>query len=399
MKFPIYLDYNATTPVDPEALSAMLPFFSENFGNAASNHSFGWKAEEVIEHAREQIKNLINAENKNTIFFTSGATEANNLALKGIAKSYQKKGNHFITQRTEHESILETCHELEKSGFKITYLNVNSLGHINLEELENSITSKTILVSIMAANNEIGTVEPLHKIGKICQKKNVLFHSDGAQAVGKIPLDVQKDGIDLLSISSHKFYGPKGMGALYVSAKKPLIRIYPLIHGGGHERGLRSGTLAVPLIVGFGMACEIAQYQIQKDREHCLSLRENLWQNLQKEILGIHRNGDPQNSLPGTLNVSFEGIDSEGLLLNLKELALSSGSACASKDKEPSHVIMALGKSEALAHSAIRFCIGRMTTKEQIDYAIPLVIREVKRLSSLHNQSSSFSKERPSSHA
>ncbi len=381
IKLPIYMDYHSTTPVDPRVLGAMLPSFGEHFGNAASrNHPFGWQAEKLVEKARTQIARLIHADPKE-IVFTSGATESNNIALKGALEIYQEKGNHLITQPTEHKSVLDTCKYLEKRGAKVTYLPVDRYGVVDPEELRRAVTDKTVLISIMAANNEIGTIQPIEEIGKIAKEKGVLFHVDAAQAAGKIPLDVEKMGIDLLSISAHKMYGPKGTGALYVRSKNPRVRLAPLIHGGGHEFGIRSGTLNVPGIVGFGKACEIAEKELPEEAKRILGLRKKLHELTTKGLEGVHLNGHPEKRLPGNLNLSFVGVEGESLLMSLsEEIAVSSGSACSSARVEPSFVLKALGLGENLIHTSIRFGLGRFNTEEEVDYTARRVIEIVKKL-------------------
>ncbi len=383
MKFPIYLDYHATTPMDPEVLKTMLPYFTEVFGNAASrNHEFGWTAEAAVENARKQIAKLVGATEKEMIF-TSGATESNNLALTGVAEMYKEKGNHIITSPIEHKAILDTCHALEKKGYEITYLPVDQYGQVSPESVRNAITSKTILVSIMFANNEIGTVNPIAEIGKVCKEKGVLFHTDAVQAAGKVLIDVEKMGIDLLSITAHKIYGPKGVGALYVRRKNPRVRLSPLIHGGGHERGMRSGTLNVPGIVGFGKAAELALRLMPEEMPRLARLRNKLWDGIREGLDEVYLNGHPEDRLPNNLNVSFAFVEGESLMMGMKELAVSSGSACTSASLEPSYVLKNIGVGEDLAHTSIRFSIGRFTTEEEIDYTIRKVIESVKKLRDL----------------
>ena len=380
IKLPIYFDNHATTPVDPRVLEAMTPYFTEKFGNAASrNHEFGWVAEEAVENARAQIAKLIGATPKE-IVFTSGATESTNLAIKGVAEMYREKGNHIITQVTEHKATLDTCKRLEKYGYEVTYLPVEKDGRINLDQLRKAITPKTILISIMYANNEIGTVQPVAEIGKIAKEKGVFFHVDGVQAVGKIPVDVQKDGIDLMSISAHKIYGPKGVGALYVRRKNPRVQLVAQIDGGGHERGMRSGTLNVPGIVGLGAACEIAGKEMPDEAQRLIQLRSQLQAGLFERLDEIYVNGHPTERLPGNLNVSFAYVEGESLLMGINDIAVSSGSACTSATLEPSYVIRALGIDDELAHSSIRFGLGRFNTLEEVDYVTDRVSREVKRL-------------------
>jgi len=383
VKLPIYFDNQATTPVDPRVLEAMLPYFTEKFGNAASrNHEFGWRAEEAVENARGQIARLINAHPKE-IVFTSGATESDNLAIKGTAEMHRAKGNHIVTQVTEHKAVLDSCKRLEKYGCEITYLPVNREGLIDLDDLAKAITPKTILISIMYANNEIGVIQPIEQIGKIARKNNVLFHVDAVQAVGKIPVDVQKEGIDLLSISAHKLYGPKGVGALYVRRKNPRVQIAPMIDGGGHERGMRSGTLNVPGIVGLGKACEICQKEMAAESARLGRLRDKLKDALESGLDNTGINGSMAHRLPNNLNISFANVEGESLLMGINDVAVSSGSACTSAAIEPSFVLRALGVSEDLAHSSIRFGLGRFNTEEEVDYVAGRVIETVKRLREL----------------
>ena len=380
-KLPIYMDCHATTPMDPRVLEVMGSCLREHFGNASSlNHPFGWQAQKLAERARTQIARLIHADSKE-IVFTSGATESNNLALKGIAEIYGEKGRHLITQVTEHKSVLDPARYLERHGFQVTYLPVDSYGQIRLDELERAITDKTILISIMAANNEIGTLEPIEEIGRIAKEKGVLFHADAAQAVGKIPVDVEKMGMDLLSFSAHKMYGPKGIGALYVRRKNPRVRLAPQIHGGGQEGGLRSGTLNVPAIVGFGEACEIAARELETETERVLGLRTRLCEAVTRDLDEVTLNGHPRNRLAGNLNLSFSGVEGESLLMSLsEEIAVSSGSACTQARIEPSYVLKALGLAEDLVHSSIRFGLGRFNTEEEVDYTARRVVQTVRRL-------------------
>jgi len=377
---PIYLDNSATTPVDPRVLEAMLPYFTERFGNAASrNHRFGWEAKEAVEAAREQVARLIGAEPAD-IVFTSGATESNNIAIKGVAQMYREKGNHLITQVTEHKAILDPCRYLEQQGFRLTFLPVDRKGRIDLQQLKDAITSDTILVSVMTANNEIGTIQPIGEIGAICREKQVLFHTDATQAFGKIPLDVNAMGIDLLSCSAHKINGPKGVGALYVRRKAPRVRAEPVLHGGGHERGMRSGTLNVPGIVGLGKASEICRLEMAEESKRVASLRDRLWDGLQTRLEDITRNGDPEHAVPGVLNVSFAYVEGESLMMAMEDVAVSSGSACTSASLEPSYVLKALGVRDDLAHGSIRFSVGRFNTQDEIDYVIGRVAEAVNRL-------------------
>lgn len=383
MKYPIFLDYHSTTPVDPEVMKTMIPYFTETFGNAASrNHEFGWTAEAAVEKARAQVAALIGATDKE-IIFTSGATESNNLAITGVAEMYKDKGNHIITSPIEHKAVLDTCKYLESKGYEITVLPVDQYGRVNPEDVKNAITPKTILVSIMFANNEIGTVQPMAEIGKICKAAGVLLHSDAVQAVGKIPVDVNAQGIDLLSMTAHKFYGPKGVGALYVRRKNPRVRLSPQIHGGGHERGMRSGTLNVPGIVGFGKAAEIARQKLPEESARLKMLRDRMWNALQAQLDEVFLNGHPTERLPNNLNVSFAYVEGESMIMGMKELAVSSGSACTSASLEPSYVLKAIGVGEDLAHTSIRFSVGRFTTEEEVDVATAKVVEAVKKLREL----------------
>jgi cysteine desulfurase len=379
IQLPIYLDNNATTPMDPRVLEAMLPYFNEKFGNAASrNHPFGWAAEEGVDYAREQISKLINCSEKE-IIFTSGATESNNLAIKGVFEMYAEKGNHIITATTEHKAVLDTCAHLEKLGASITYLQVKADGLIDLNELSNAITDKTILVSIMHGNNEIGVIQPMKEISAITRSKGVLLHTDATQTVGKIPVDVEADGIDLLSFTAHKMYGPKGVGALYVRRKNPRVKVTAQMDGGGHERGMRSGTLNVPGIVGFGKACEIAMQDMEKDTIRLSAMRNRLEKSL-VELEESYINGNTDHRLPHVTNISFKYVEGEGLMMAMKDLAVSSGSACTSASLEPSYVLKSLGLNDDLAHSSIRFGLGRFTTDEEIDYAIECTKKAVNKL-------------------
>jgi len=376
---PIYLDYQATTPCDDRVFEKMIPFFKENFGNAHSrNHVYGWYAEEAVEKSRAQIASVLKADPRE-IVFTSGATESNNLALKGAAYFYKDQKNHLITTLTEHKCVLDTCRYLEQNGFKITYLPVLSNGLIDLDVLEKAFTPQTGLVSIMAVNNEIGVIQPLSEIGELCREKGVLFHTDAAQAVGKIPLDVNTMNIDLLSLSGHKIYGPKGIGALYVR-RKPRVRLETLIHGGGQERGFRSGTLPTPLCVGLGEACFIADQEREEENERLRSLRNRFLEKIQNALSEVYLNGDLEKRIPGNLNLSFAYVEGEGLMMGIKNLALSSGSACTSESLEPSYVLRALGVSEDLAHTSLRIGFGRFTTTQEIDEAAESIIKAVKRL-------------------
>jgi cysteine desulfurase len=381
IKTPIYLDNHATTPVDPRVLAVMLPYFTEQFGNASSkNHAFGWEAEAAVDSAREQVAKLIGASSPREIVFTSGATESDNLAIKGVAQAYRERGNHIVTCATEHKAVLDSCKALEKQGFKVTYLRVQTNGVLDLQRLEESFTDKTILVSIMTANNEIGTIQPVEEIGRLTRKNGILFHSDATQAIGKIPINVDKMAIDVLSLTAHKVYGPKGVGALYVRGTHPRVKIMPMLDGGGHERGMRSGTLNVPGIVGLGIACELGQKEMGGEAERLMGLRERLRTGLVQQLEDVYINGDPVRRLPGNLNMSFAYIDGESLMMGLKEIAVSTGSACTSASLEPSHVLKALGVEESLAHASIRFGIGRFNTAEEIEYTIGRVAEEVHRL-------------------
>jgi cysteine desulfurase len=377
---PIYMDNNSTTRVDPRVVEAMLPYFTEKFGNAASrSHPFGWEAEAAVEEARDQIATLIGASGKE-IIFTSGATESNNLAIKGVAAMYKKKGNHIITQATEHKAVLDTCKRLERDGFQVTYLPVDKAGQVHAEQIREAMTPKTVLVSIMAANNEIGSLQPIQAIGKLCKEKSVLFHTDAVQAVGKIPVDVEDMGIDLLSLTAHKIYGPKGIGALYVRKRDPRVRLEPQIDGGGHERGMRSGTLPVPSIVALGEACAIAHREMDAESQRTFRLRERLRKGIMDRLPETYLNGHPTERLPGNANISFAYVEGEGLMMGIKDVAVSSGSACTSASLEPSYVLRALGVGDELAHSSIRFGIGRFNTEAEVDYVIDHVVHEVNRL-------------------
>jgi cysteine desulfurase len=381
MKTPVYFDNHSTTPLDPRVLDSMLPYFAEKFGNAASrNHCFGWEAEAAVDEARERVARLTHASSPKEIIFTSGATESDNLAIKGIAESYKDRGNHIITCATEHRAVLDSCRTLERRGFRVTYLPVDRYGVVDVDHLSKAITEKTILISIMAANNEIGTIHPVKEVGHVAKDREIIFHCDAAQAVGKIPIDVEEMGIDLLSISAHKMYGPKGVGALYVRSKRPRVRLSPIIDGGGHERGFRSGTLNVPAIVGFGRACEIAGREMAQEASRLIELRERLKDGILCRLDKVNLNGHPTQRLPGNMNISFAYVDGESLLMGLKEIALSSGSACTSASLEPSHVLRALGIEENLVHSSIRFGLGRFNTLEEVDYTIERVAQEVSRL-------------------
>ncbi len=381
MKLPIYMDYHATTPVDPRVLETMLPYFTNVFGNAASRtHRFGWEAEASVEDAREEIAELIGAESGKEIVFTSGATESNNLALKGIAEYYKPKGNHIVTTVIEHKAVLDSCKRLEKDGFEVTYVGVGPDGRVDPEAIRAALTEKTILVSVMLANNEVGTVQPLREIGKITREKGILFHTDAVQGVGKIPFNVRELNVDLASITAHKMYGPKGVGALYVRRAKPRVRLASQMDGGGHERGNRSGTLNVPGIVGFAKAAQIMRTEGAADSARIFELRERLHRKIAAGLDLVTLNGHPTERLPGNLNLSFSFVEGEGLMMAIKDVAVSSGSACTSASLEPSYVLRAMGLDEELAHSSIRFGIGRFNTEEEIDYVANLMIEKVSRL-------------------
>ena len=381
MRLPVYLDYSATTPVDRRVAEKMIPYLTEHFGNAASrSHAFGWKAEEAVEEARAHVAALLNADPKE-IVWTSGATEGNNLAIKGAANFYKTKGKHLITQRTEHKAVLDTFRELERQGFEATYLEVDSNGLISLEDLKKAIRPDTILVSIMMVNNEIGVVQPVWEIAELCRSKGIIFHCDAVQGAGRVEIDVQKFKVDLLTVTAHKIYGPKGIGALYVR-RKPRVRIEAQIHGGGHERGFRSGTLATHQIVGFGEAARLAKAEMASENERVRALRDRLLKGIQG-IEEAYVNGDLDQRIPHNLNVSFNFVEGESLIMAVKDLAVSSGSACTSASLEPSYVLRALGRSDELAHSSIRFTLGRFTTEQEIDYTIDLIKRKVAKLREL----------------
>jgi len=383
MKLPIYMDNHATTPVDPRVLNAMMPYFTNIFGNAASrNHEFGWQAEAAVDKARKQIADLIGATEKE-IVFTSGATESNNLALKGVAQMYAEKGNHIITAATEHKAVLDTCKHLEKEGIRVTYLPVQTNGLVDLNQLAAAITDKTILISIMYANNEIGVLQPIAEIGKLAKSKGVLLHTDATQAVGKVPVNVLKDNIDLASLSGHKMYGPKGVGALYVRRKGPRVQLTAQMDGGGHERGMRSGTLNVPGIVGLGEACALCHAEMAEESKRLAHLRDKLRFKLEKELDEVYINGTMEHRLPNNLNISFAYVEGESLLMGINDIAVSSGSACTSATLEPSYVLKALGAGDDLAHSSIRFGLGRFNTEEEVDYVAAKVIDVVKKLREL----------------
>ncbi len=380
MKFPIYMDNHSTTPMDPRVLEAMLPYFVEKFGNAASrNHQFGWEAEEAVENARKQIAKLIHCDAKE-IVFTSGATESDNLALKGVVEMYKEKGDHIVTCSTEHRAILDTCKSLEKRGIKVTYLPVEKDGRVNPDEVRKALTDKTILISVMLANNEIGTIHPIAEVGRIAKEKGILLHCDATQGVGKIPVDVDALKVDLMSFTAHKIYGPKGVGALYVRKKGPRVRLVPQIDGGGHERGMRSGTLPVPLIIGFGKACELCEQEMPVESKRIAAMRDRLQAQIMTNLDECYLNGHPTERLPHNLNISFAYVEGEALLMGVKEIALSSGSACTSATLEPSYVLRALGVGSDLAHSSIRFGLGRFTTDEEVDYTAKRMVEAVKRL-------------------
>ena len=383
VKLPIYMDNHASTRTDPRVLDEMLPYFSESFGNAASrNHEFGWVAEQAVEQARAQIAKLIGATSKE-IIFTSGATESDNLAIKGVAEMYREKGDHIVTQATEHKAVLDSCKRLEKHGFRVTYLPVQKDGRIDLDDLKRAIDDKTILVTIMAANNEIGVLQPIREIGVLCHERGVLFHSDAVQAIGKVPFDVLRDNVDIASISAHKFYGPKGVGALYVRRKNPRVQLVAQIDGGGHERGMRSGTLNVPGIVGLGKACAIASEEMAAEAVKLSALRERLSAAIMSQLDEVYINGSMEHRLPGNLNLSFAYVEGESLLMGINDIAVSSGSACTSATLEPSYVLKALGAGDDLAHSSIRFGIGRFNTEAEVDYVAMRVVETVRRLREL----------------
>ena len=383
VKLPIYMDNHATTRTDPRVLEAMLPYFGEIYGNAASrNHEFGWIAEQAVDAGREQVAKLIGATAKE-IVITSGATECNNLAIKGVAEMYREKGNHIITEVTEHKCVLDTCKRLEKHGFRVTYLPVKTDGLIDLNQLSDAMTDDTILVSIMAANNEIGILQPIREIGKLCHEKGVLFHSDAAQAAGKVPFNVIEDNVDLASISAHKIYGPKGVGALYVRRRNPRVQLVAQMDGGGHERGMRSGTLNVPGIVGLGKACEIAQQDMAEESKRLLAMRESLREQITSQLDEVYINGSMEHRLPGSLNISFAYVEGESLLMGISDIAVSSGSACTSATLEPSYVLKALGAGDELAHSSIRFGLGRFNTQAEVNYVATKIVDVVRRLREL----------------
>ena len=379
MKIPVYMDYHATTPLDPRALEAMLPYLREEFGNAASkSHSFGWRAEEAVEAAREQVAKLVGATPKE-IVWTSGATESDNLAVKGVAQFYRSKGKHLVTAKTEHKAVLDSMHALERDGFEVTFLDVERDGRLDPERLRAALRTDTILVSVMHANNEVGTLQPIEEIGRITREKGVLLHCDAVQSAGKVPFDVERMNVDLASLSAHKMYGPKGVGALYVR-RKPRVRLVAQMDGGGHERGFRSGTLNVPGIVGFGKAAELALAERDAEAARVLALRERLREGLEAGLDLVTVNGSLEHRLPGNLNVSFAYVEGEALMMAVKDVAVSSGSACTSASLEPSYVLRAMGVSDDLAHSSIRFGLGRFTTEEEVDHVVRLFVEKVRRL-------------------
>ena len=381
VKLPIFMDYQSTTPVDPRVLEDMIPYFSMKFGNAASrSHRFGWEAEEAVSIARERVARLIGAKDPKEIVFTSGATESNNVAIKGVAEFYRDKGNHIITTVIEHKAVLDTCKRLEKDGFEVTYLPVSSDGRVDPDEVKRAITPKTILVSVMLANNEIGTVQPLTEIGALTRAGGILFHTDAVQGVGKVDFDVDRMNVDLASITAHKMYGPKGQGALYVRRSKPRVRLVAQMDGGGHERGMRSGTLAVPLIVGLGRACDIMSSEGVEESTRVLALRERLRTRIMSRLGEVYVNGSLEHRLPGNINLSFSFVEGEGLMMAIKDVAVSSGSACTSSSLEPSYVLRALGVGDELAHSSIRFGLGRFTTEEEVDFVVDLMVEKVQSL-------------------
>ncbi len=380
MKTPIYMDYQATTPVDPRVLEAMLPYFSDTFGNAASrNHAYGWTAEEAVDKARQQIASLMGASPKE-IVFTSGSTEGINLAIKGVAEMYGAKGKHIITSQAEHKAVLDTCMHLEKQGYEVTYLKPDKTGRTTAEDVAAALRDDTILVALMWANNEVGTVNPIREIGALCHEKGVIFFTDGTQAIGKIPCDVEADNVDIACLSAHKIYGPKGVGALYVRRRKPRVRLVAQMDGGGHERGMRSGTLNVPGIVGLGKACELCEQELEAEAKRAAELRDYMQELITSELDHVHLNGHPEHRLPNCLNLSFNYVEGESLLMGISDVAVSSGSACTSASLEPSHVLRSMDVGDDLAHSSIRFGIGRFTTKEEVEFAAKLVIENVKRL-------------------
>jgi cysteine desulfurase len=383
VRLPIYMDNNATTRTDPRVVEAMLPYFSEHYGNAASrNHSFGRQAEAAVDQAREQVARLIGADPRE-IVFTSGATESDNLALKGAAAMYRSKGRHLVTQATEHHAVLDPARRLEREGLQLTVLPVDSYGQVHPEQVAEALTDQTLLVSVMAANNEIGTLQPLRELGQLCKEHDVLFHTDAAQAAGKVPLDVNEMAIDLLSLSAHKMYGPKGVGALYVRRRDPRVRLEPMFDGGGHERGLRSGTLPVPLIVGFGLACDLCREEMEAEQRRLTGLRERLREGVQRQLEDVFVNGHPTERLAGNLNLSFAWVEGEALMMAMKDVAVSSGSACTSASIEPSYVLRALGIDDDLARGSLRFGLGRFNSEAEVDHVIAAVVAAVRRLRAL----------------
>jgi cysteine desulfurase len=379
---PVYLDNHATTRTDPRVVEAMLPYFTEHYGNAASvSHSFGWEAEEAVERARERLAPAIGAESRE-IVFTSGATESNNLAIKGMAQAVRRRGNHLVTAASEHKAVLDPMKRLAREGWEVTIVDCDEYGRVSVEAVAEALTDRTVLVSIMAANNEVGTINLVAEIGRLCHERRIIFHTDAAQAVGKIPIDVQGDAIDLLSISAHKLYGPKGIGALYVRRRDPQVRLQPLLHGGGHERGFRSGTVPVPLVVGMGAAVELAGARMDEEASRLRSMRDRLHEAIGSRVQGIRLNGHPTDRLPGNLNLSFVDVDGEALMMAMRDVAVSSGSACSAADPEPSHVLRAMGLSEDLARSSLRFGLGRFTTEAEIAFAAEAVASAVERLRS-----------------
>jgi cysteine desulfurase len=380
VRLPIYLDNHATTRTDPAIVAAMVPYFTEHYGNAASlSHRFGWEAEEAVERAREQVARAIGAEPRE-IIFTSGATESNNLAIKGAALAATRRGQHLVTAASEHKAVLDPMKRLAREGWEVTTVACDRQGRVAAEAVAEALNDRTVLVSIMAANNEVGTLNPIAEIGQLCHRRGIIFHTDAAQAVGRIPIDVQASGVDLLSLSAHKFYGPKGIGALYIRRRDPQVRLQPLFDGGGHERGFRSGTPAVPLIVGLGLAIDLALQQLPEESRRLHELRHRLHQRIADRVPGLRLNGHPTERLAGNLNLSFAGVDGEALMMAMRDVAVSSGSACSAADPEPSHVLMAMGLSEDLARSSLRFGLGRFTTVEEIDYAANAVVDAVARL-------------------
>jgi cysteine desulfurase len=381
VKLPIYMDYNATTPADPRVIEAMVPYFYETFGNAASrSHVFGWKAEEAVEASRERVAKLIGADSSKEIVFTSGATESDNLAIKGVAEFYREKGNHIVTTVVEHKAVLDTCKRLEKSGYEVTYLPVDKYGMVDPDDVKKALNERTILVSVMLANNEVGTVQPLAEIGKLTRERGIIFHSDAVQGVGKVDFDVAKMNVDLASLTAHKMYGPKGVGALYVRRSRPRVRLVAQLDGGGHERGMRSGTLNVPGIVGFGRAAEILSAEWRDESARIFRQREHMRERLFAGVDDVHLNGHPTQRLPGSLNVAFNYVEGEAMMMAIKDVAVSSGSACTSASLEPSYVLRSMGVDEENAHSSIRFGLGRFTTDEEVDYVSDLVISKVNKL-------------------